>query len=137
MIRIKDIIVEASPFGLKCDFDQFLAHIFFPQFGCSDLQYYVRLKLGPLPKWGAYMSINLNDEGIVTSASNGPALITYEDAYFYFRDIGRFTSDEELTETYLSWFAEKGFPDPAENPEGFVIKLVELYPQLSPFIEII
>ena len=135
MIRIKDIIVEASPFGKKCNFDQFLSHIFFPSFGCSDLQYYIRLKLGPLPKWGAYMSINLNDEGIVTSASNGPALITDEDAYFYFRDKGRFVSDEELTETYLSWFAEKGFPDPKEDAEGFVMKLVELYPQLSPFIE--
>ena len=137
MIRIKDIKVEASPFGLKCDFEQFLAHIFLPKFGCSDLQYYIRLKLGPLPKWGAYMSIFLNDERIVTSASNGPALVIDEDAYYYFKDSGRFVSDEELTEIYLSWFYEKGFPDPTENPEGFVLKLVELYPQLSPFIEIV
>ena len=137
MIRIKDIVVEASPFGLKCNFEQFLAHIFFPAFGCSDLQYYIRLKLGPLPKWGAYMSIYIDDERIVTSVSNGPALVTDEDAYFYFRDRGRFVSDEELTETYLSWFGEKGFPDPAENPEGFILKLAEIYPQLSPFIEIV
>ena len=141
MIRIKDIKLPVETYGPNYEFDWFLFLLMYPAFGASELQCHVNKKLGPLPDWNGRLRINRNKEGIITSVTNGPAEISrgYDNdyLYYYFQSLGYRVEDKEIDEAYQSWFAEKGFPDPAENPEGFVLKLVELYPQLSPFIEII
>ena len=139
MIRIKDIKLPVEMYGPEYEFEWFLYRLMYPAFGASELQCHVNKKLGPLPPWCGRLEIIRNKEGIITAVTNGPARIStyYEDVDYYFQSLGYRIEDKDIDEAYQSWFAEKGFPDPSQDPEGFVMKLVELYPQLNPFIEIV
>ena len=122
---------------MDVNFDFYVCHLLYPSFGGSDLTTYVNKKLGHIPKWGGVLRINRDENGILTSVENGPAYITDEDAFFDFQHYRYDVSDEQVNDAYMEWFKEKGFPDNKKDPEGFVKRLVQLYPELSDFVEII
>lgn len=122
---------------MDVNFDFYVSHLLYPSFGGSDLTTYVNKKLGHIPKWGGVLKIHRDENGILTSVVNGPASITDEDAFFDFQAYHYYVSDEQITEAYMEWFDNNGFPDANIEPEGFIKRLVELYPELSDFVEII
>ena len=136
MIQINEKLKKSI--GTKdVGFSEYIEHLLKPKFSGSELTGYVQKKLGHLPKWLVFFSVSTDKEGILESVNiSGEIDQSQEDLYYYLRDC-KPNVEEDLPFVVLEWFKENGFPDNKKDPEGFVKRLVQLYPELSDFVEII
>ena len=135
MIQINEKLKKSI--GTKdVDFSEYVGHMLKPKFSGSELTGYVQKKLGHLPKWLVSFSVGTDEDGVLKFVNiSGGIDQSQEDLYYYLRDC-KPNVEEDLPQVVLEWFKEKGFPDNEKDPEGFVKRLVQLYPEISDFVEI-
>lgn len=98
---------------------------------------YVQKKLGHLPKWDVFFSVGIDKDRILKSVNVLARIDPYqEDLCYYLRDC-KPNVEENLPIVVSEWFKENGFPDNKKDPDGFMKRLVQLYPEISDFVEII
>ena len=118
-------------------FSDYIKYLLKPKFSGSELTGYVQKKLGHLPKWLVSFSVGTDEDGVLKFVNiSGGIDQSQEDLMFCLGEC-KLDVEKDLPQVVLEWFKEKGFPDNKKDPEGFVKRLVQLYPELSDFVEII
>ena len=136
MIRINEKLKKSI--GTKeVGFSEYVEHLLKPKFSGSELTGYVQRKLGHLPKWHVWFGVKTDSDSILKSLCVGGDIdYSQEDLVYYLSECAP-NVEEDLPQVVMEWFNEKEFPHYEEDPNGFVKRLVELYPELSDFVEII
>lgn len=137
MIKIKDIKKSIGTKDVR--FEEYVASLLKPKFSGSELASYVQREVGHLPPWDVLVLTKKGvKDGILQGISVSGKVLNIGDENVIM-ELGldsRPDADKLLPEAVKGWFKGKGFPEPKSDPEGFVKRLVELYPELSDFVEI-
>ena len=134
MIKIKDI--KKSIGSKDIGFAEYVRYLLKPTFGGSELACHVNKKLGHLPPWFIDVQADIDKNGTLKKIGVIADIDRTNDSWCYELNTCKPNADKNLPIVVSEWFKEKGLPEPKSDPEGFVKRLVELYPELSDFVEI-
>ena len=133
MLRI-DKTARQSIGTKRVNIEEHVEHLLKPKFSGSSLSCFVNQKLGHIPAWGIRFRIDVGKDstlkGVSLTAGFDKGDSCYPDELW---NCGAGVT-EGLPKVIGEWLAMNGFPDQKEDPEGFVLRLAELYPELKTYI---